>query len=165
MNVRVRRASVDDAPAVADVLNSVIAEGKYTLLDRAFSVQEERDFLAAMAGRNAALYVAEIDGQIVGIQSLDLFSDLADSVRHVATVGTWLRREFRGCGIGRLLAEESFRFARSHGYTKIMIQVLADNHPALRFYRSLGFQEIGVARQHVRLAGQLHDEVFLEMPL
>jgi ribosomal protein S18 acetylase RimI-like enzyme len=165
MTVRVRRASVDDGQAVADVLNSVIAEGKYTILDRAFSVEEERDFIAAMARRKAALYVAEIDGQIVGIQSIDLFSDHADSVRHVATVGTWLRREFRGRGIGRLLAEESFRFARSHGYTKIMIQVLAHNDAALRFYRSLGFQEIGIAKRHVRLAGNFHDEVFLEMPL
>ena len=77
-------------------------------------------------------------------------------------MGTWLRRDFRGRGIGRLLAEESFKFARSVGYMKIVIQVLADNESALRFYRRLGFQDIGIARQHVRLGDKFHDEVYLE---
>ena len=110
----------------------------------------------------SAVYVAEIDGETVGVQSIGLFTDYADSVRHVATMGTWLRRDFRGRGIGRLLAEESFKFARSVGYMKIVIQVLADNESALRFYRKLGFKDIGIARQHVRLGDKFHDEVYLE---
>jgi phosphinothricin acetyltransferase len=72
---------------------------------------------------------------------------------------------FRGHGIGRLLSEESFRFARANGYTKVVIQVLADNDRALRFYRGLGFRDVGIARQHVRLAGKFHDEVYLEKML
>ena len=67
-------------------------------------------------------------------------------------MGTWLRREARGRGVGRALAAESFRFAKAHDYTKIVIHVLANNDVALRFYSGLGFEEIGVARQHVRLA-------------
>ena len=86
----------------------------------------------------------------------------AESVRHVATIGTWLRSEYRGRGIGRLLAEESFRFARSKDYRKVVIQVLADNEAALRFYRKLGFEDIGIARQHVRLRDKFHDEMYLE---
>ena len=108
------------------------------------------------------MYVAEIDSIVVGVQSIDLFDKLAESVRHVATMGTWLRVEVRGRGIGGLLAEESCRFARRKNYTKVVIQVLADNEAALRFYRRLGFQDIGVAKQHVRLGDKLHDEVYLE---
>ena len=63
------------------------------------------------------------------------------------------------------LSGASIGFARSNGYTKIVIQVLAGNDRALRFYRRLGFTDIGTARQHVRLAGQLHDEIYLELLL
>ena len=84
---------------------------------------------------------------------------------HVATMGTWLRSEFRGSGIGRLLAEESLRFAKDNGYRKIVIQVLADNERALHFYRSLGFYDIGIAKEHVRLPDGFHDEVYLEKAL
>jgi ribosomal protein S18 acetylase RimI-like enzyme len=160
----IRQATVNDAKQVADLMNSVIVEGKYTLFDRPFSEQEEKDFIRSLGGRSA-LYIAEIDGNIVGVQSIDLFSTVANSVSHVATMGTWLRSDFRGRGFGRSLAEESFTFARNHGYSKIVIQVLADNEQALRFYRSLGFRDIGLAKEHVRLADKFHDEIYLEKGL
>jgi Sortase and related acyltransferases len=157
----VRKATVDDAAQVAAVLNAVIAEGMLTLFDRPFSTEDEMNFISSLDTRSA-LYVAEIDREIAGVQSIDLFSSLAGSTSHVATMGTWLRGDVRGRGIGRLLATESFIFAKSNGYTKIVIQVLADNERALRFYRGLGFSNIGVARKHVRLADRFHDEVYLE---
>ena len=84
---------------------------------------------------------------------------------HVATLGTWLTPEARGRGIGKMLFRESLAFARAIGYTKIVVLVLAVNSRALGFYRRLGFSDIGVARNHVRLAGVLHDEVYLELLL
>jgi putative acetyltransferase len=157
----IRRATAGDARQVAHVMNSVIAEGKYTVFDTPFSEEQEREFIASL-GKRSALFVAEIGGEIAGVQAIDLLAGYADSVRHVATMGTWLLSAMRGHGIGRLLAEESFRFARSNGYSKIVIQVLAGNDRALRFYRSLGFRDIGIARQHVNLGGTFHDEVYLE---
>lgn len=157
----VRPATVDDAREVAAVLNAVIAEGGVTLFDRPFSPEEEATFISSLSPRSA-LFVAEVDNTIAGLQSLDLFSNVAPSVAHVATMGTWLRRDVRGQGIGRLLALESFRFAERHGYTKIVVHVLSGNERALRFYRGLGFAPIGIARKQVRLADGFHDEVFLE---
>ena len=157
----IRQATVNDAKQVADVMNSVITEGKYTAFGKPFSEEEERDFIFSLGSRSA-LYIAEIDDKIAGVQSIGLFSAFADSVSHVATMGTWLRSDFRGRGIGRSLAEKSFGFARSHGYRKIMIHVLAQNERALRFYRSLGFRWIGIAKEHVKLADMFHDEVYLE---
>lgn len=156
-----RRATVEDARGVADVLNAVIAEGTYTLFDVPFSEEDERTFIASLGDR-AAVYVAEIDGEIAGVQSVDQFLCYARSTSHVATMGTWLRSDARGRGIGRLLAADSFGFARAHGYSKIVIHVLADNERALRFYRGLGFGDIGIARQHVRLGNHFYDEIYLE---
>ena len=164
MKILVRKATIDDAKRVVDVMNSVIAEGKYTAFDRPFSEEQERIFISSL-GNRSALHVAEIDGEIEGVQSIDLFTNFAASLQHVATMGTWLRADFRGRGIGRILAEESFTFARDHGYRKIVIQVLAGNERALGFYRSLGFRDIGIAREHVRLADGFHDDVLLEKHL
>jgi RimJ/RimL family protein N-acetyltransferase len=159
--VRIRQAGPDDAPEVAAVLNAVIAEREYTVFDRPFSDEAEREFLASLGDRQA-VFVAEIAGTIVGVQSIDLLMSLARSMDHVATLGTWLRPDVRGRGIGRRLAEQSFAFARSAGYSKVVIQVLAHNERALRFYRGLGITDIGIARQHVRLDDTLRDEVYLE---
>jgi RimJ/RimL family protein N-acetyltransferase len=166
-DLHIRRATVDAAAGVADVMNGVIAEGGLTIFDRPFSVEAERTFIAAL-GPRSALHVAAMRGRICGVQSIDLFASdapAARAMRHVATMGTWISAEARGRGIGRLLAVESFRFARAHAYSKILIQVLGTNTRALRFYRGLGFRDIGVARAHVALGGHLHDEVYLELLL
>jgi RimJ/RimL family protein N-acetyltransferase len=157
----IRTATADDAAAVAAVMNAVIAEGGLTLFDRPFSAAEERAFIESL-GPRSALHVAEIDGAIAGVQSIDLYSNVAASMAHVATMGTWLKADARGRGLGRALAERSFAFAIAHGYTKILITVLAGNAPARKFYASLGFETIGIARAHVRLNGALHDEVLME---
>ncbi len=51
--------------------------------------------------------------------------------------------EFRGRGIGRALVSACLEYARAHGARWAALQVRADNVPALRLYRSLGFVEIG----------------------
>ena len=157
----IRRATPDDAAEVAAVMNAVIAEGGLTLFDRPFSIDDERRFIESL-GPRSALHVAEIDGTIAGVQVIDVYSTAAASLAHVATMGTWLRADARGRGLGRTLAERSFSFAIEQGYRKIFITVLAGNARARVFYASLGFETIGIARAHVRLNGVLHDEVLME---
>jgi len=49
VGIVIRKATVNDAGQVADVMNAVIAEGKYTLLDRPFSEEEERAFILSLS--------------------------------------------------------------------------------------------------------------------
>jgi len=161
MEAYIRKAISDDAKEVADVLNSVIFEGKHTVFTRAFSIEEERSFISSL-GERSAILVAEVNNKIVGIQVIDLFVNYTDSMKHIATMGTWILADFRGHKIGHLLAEESFEFARRQRYRKVVIQVLAHNERALRFYGHLGFEKIGIAGKQVEFNGEFYDAVYLE---
>lgn len=160
----IRRATAADAGAVAGVLNAVIAEGGLTIFDRPFSEADEVAFIASR-GPRSVVYVAEREGTLVGVQSVDLFSPWVARLGDVATMGTWLLADARGQGIGSKLTRVSVEFARMRAYRTIRIQVLAHNHRALGFYRRLGFVELGVAREHVRVNGRVYDEVYLERAL
>ena len=159
----IRKAIPDDAQAVASVINSVILEGKYTALTNPFTEEEERAFIGGLGARSA-LFVAEVDDEIVGIQIIepDALAQYTDSMQHVATIRTWIQADFRGCKIGQLLAEASFKFAHAKNFRKIAIQVIADNTGALRFYGNLGFEKIGIAKKHVKLEGKFCDVFYLE---
>ncbi len=163
MEVTIRKAVPDDAKPVAAVLNSVILEARYTALTNTFTDEEEYAFIKGLC-RRSAMFVAEVDNEIVGIQVIepDGLGCYTDSMRHVATMGTWIAANFRGYKIGRALAEASFRFAKARGFEKIAIQVLAENTRALRFYGNLGFEKIGVAQKHVRFADRYCDVFYLE---
>ena len=83
----IRKAIPDDAKAVAVVINSVILEGKYTALTNPFTEKEERAFIAGLCDRSA-LFVAEVDDEIVGIQIIepDALAQYTDAMQHVATI-------------------------------------------------------------------------------
>ena len=163
MEVIIRKATPDDAKGVTSVINSVILEGRWTALTNTFTEDQERAFIEGLCDRSA-MFAAEVDDKIVGIQVIepDGLARYTDSMQHIATIGTWIDANFRGHKIGRSLAEASFTFAKAHNYEKISIQVIADNTRALRFYGNLGFEEIGVAKKHVKFEDRFCDVCYLE---
>ena len=48
---------------------------------------------------------------------------------------------------------------------KIILQVLSDNHGAIRFYARLGFSEVGCLREHVFVDGAYRDVLIMEKRL
>jgi ribosomal protein S18 acetylase RimI-like enzyme len=51
----------------------------------------------------------------------------------------------RGAGLGRALVERTIEARRAQGFKRFRLDVSADNEPALRAYRALGFQVVATA--------------------
>ena len=162
MQITIRRATPDDAEAISAVWEAVCAERIYTAVNRPFTPQQERDFIASLSDREGT-FVAEVDGQVAGFQSLDLWAKYTNSFDHVGAMGSIISPQWRRKGIGQRLAEHTLNFARANGYEKIIIYVRAGNTGAQAFYRNLGFVQKGVLARQVKIDGQYEDEVFMEM--
>lgn len=67
-------------------------------------MEEERSFIASLGPREAA-FLAEVNGQIVGVQTIDGYAKYTGSMQHAGIMGTFILRDYRGKGIGRALAE------------------------------------------------------------
>jgi len=160
---QVRRADAADADGIADVTHAVVAERVYSAIDRAWSADEERRYLASLSSREAFHVAVADSGQIVACQSLERYSTVLTTMSHVAQVGTFVLPSWRGRGVGASLFEATRRFAVSEGYRKAVITVRGSNAPALSFYRRLGFVECGRLSRQVALDGVEDDEVLLEM--
>jgi L-amino acid N-acyltransferase YncA len=157
----VRRDDIRDATGVANVLNSIIAEGRYTALTGHWTPEAEQAFFQSLEPRSE-VFVAEVAGRIAGFQVIEPFAAYTSTMDHVAILGTYVLADFRGRGIGRRLAETTFAFAQECGYEKSVVYVLAGNEPGLVYYRSLGFEEKGVLTRQTKIDGTYHDEVFME---
>ena len=164
MQITIRRATPDDAEAISAIWEVVCAERVFTAVNRPFTPQQERDYIMSLSEREG-MFLAVVDGQIAGFQSLDLWAKYADSFDHVGVMGTIILPEWRRKGIGHRLAEHTLDFARASGYEKIIIYVRAGNTGAQAFYRSLGFVPKGVLARQVKIDGQYEDEVFMELLL
>ena len=160
----VRRGDPDDAAGAAEVLNGVIAEKRYTAMSGHWTAEAERAYIDSLGSRSE-LFVAEVAGRVVGLQSIEPFVVYTSTMDHVAEVGTFVLAEYRGRGIGHGLARASLGFARQHGYEKVVVLVLADNPLGLAYYRGLGFEACGTLARQTKIDGVYHDEIVMEMHL
>jgi len=72
----------------------------------------------------------------------------------------WVRPQFRGRAIGRVLTESLIAEARNIGYSEIRLDSLPSLTSALRLYKFLGFKEIAAYRYNPDPAA-----VFMRLPL
>jgi L-amino acid N-acyltransferase YncA len=162
MQATIRRATVEDAAAISSIWEAVCSERVYTAVNRPFTPEQERSYIASLSDREG-LFVAEEGGQVLGFQSLERWANYTDSFDHVGVMGTFLLPESRRRGIGRRLAALTLGFARENGYEKIVVYVRAGNAAARAFYSRLGFAAKGRLERQVKIDGQYEDEIFMEL--
>jgi RimJ/RimL family protein N-acetyltransferase len=161
--LKVRRALSEDAPGIVAVLAVVVDERVHSAIASVWSVEQERTYLESLSAREV-IHVAE-DGahRIVGLQILDRWSPMLDSMAHVGQVGTFLLPAWRGRGVGRELWKATVGFAREARYEKLVVQVRGVNTQARSFYRRLGFVECGRLSRQVMIDNTYDDEILMEL--
>jgi ribosomal protein S18 acetylase RimI-like enzyme len=160
---RIRRAVPEDAAGIVAVLDVVSAERIHSAIDRVWTVENERRYLEALSPREAIHVAVDEARGVVGLQILDRWSAILDSMAHVGQVGTFLLPAWRGLGVGRQLWNVTLAFARDARYRKLVICVRSSNANARAFYRHLGFQDCGRLTRQVMIDGVEDDEVLMEL--
>ncbi|UYM03832.1 ribosomal protein S18-alanine N-acetyltransferase [Solicola gregarius] len=91
---------------------------------------------AELDALSRSVLVAREESVVVGYASVMATGDLAD-LQRVA-----VRPDRRGRGYGRRLLDEAMRVATLGGADRILLEVAADNGPAIALYRAAGFEEL-----------------------
>jgi RimJ/RimL family protein N-acetyltransferase len=163
LSIRLRPWRESDVDSVMSLRNDVALQAK--LLARALGSDESqvRQWLVHRSGKDSGILWIIADRttdaalgylQITGIDPEDRNADL----------GICLAPAAQGKGLG----SEALRLALAnlrdtYGLRKINLRVRADNQPAIRCYTRLGFEQCGLLKAHVRIAGQWLDVVLMEL--
>jgi ribosomal protein S18 acetylase RimI-like enzyme len=82
-----------------------------------------------------------LDGVVAGCCALRPL-DSVDDPNAAEMKRLYVRKAFRGFGLGRQLAERCLDAARAAGYACVLLDTLSDMEAARALYEELGFQEI-----------------------
>ena len=93
------------------------------------------------AAPRGALLLAHVDGQPAGCCALRPL-DAADYPNAAEMKRLYVRKSFRGFGLGRQLAEAILDAARQAGYACVLLDTLDDMEAARALYQDLGFEEV-----------------------
>ena len=131
-------------PHEMDLVRSIFREYADGLgVDLCFQGFEEE--LAGLPGDYAAprgaLILARVDGEIAGCVALRP-ADTADYPNAAEMKRLYVRKAFRGFGLGRQLAERVLDAARQAGYASVLLDTLDDMEAARALYEDLGFEAI-----------------------
>jgi L-amino acid N-acyltransferase YncA len=163
MQLHIRSVRVADAETIASILNAIIQAGAYTVLDRTFTAEEERRYIARFPERGVFHVAIEREsGRLVGLQSVEPFATYTRAFAHVGTIGTFVDLAMRRQGIGTQLSQVTFKRARGRGYEKLFTYVRADNAASLAFHLKLGFRIVGTAERQAKVKGTYVDEIIVE---
>ena len=161
LEVKIRKATPDDAGSISHIWEVVCAERIYTAVSTPFTAKQESEYISSLSEKEG-IFVAEFNNKIVGFLSLDLWSKVIDSFKHVGTIGTFILPEWRRKGISYILASHTFDFAKANDYIKIVVYVRKGNEQAIKFYQSLGFLIKGELERQVLIDNVYENEVFME---
>ncbi|QNP58280.1 GNAT family N-acetyltransferase [Paenacidovorax monticola] len=131
-------------PSEMDAVRDIFREYADSLhIDLAF--QDFEGELAGLPGDYAPprgqLLLAEVDGAVAGCCALRPL-DAADYPNAAEMKRLYVRKAFRGFGLGRQLAEAMLDVARQAGYACVLLDTLDDMEAARALYTELGFEEI-----------------------
>ena len=112
-------------------------------VDLCFQNFEEE--LATLPGEytppRGGLLLARVDGEVAGCCALRPL-DTADYPNAAEMKRLYVRKAFRGFGLGRRLAEAVLDAARQAGYACVLLDTLDDMEAARALYEDLGFEDI-----------------------
>jgi RimJ/RimL family protein N-acetyltransferase len=164
VGLRVRPAGPADAHALVELARAVGSEPEGWLISESDwrSVAEERRYLRALRRYpHAAVFVAEVDDEIVGRLSVARESHPASY--HVADLGLMVAAPHRRRGIGWALLESAVEWARSVGVRKLELHVFPHNQPAIALYERFGFVREGYRHRHYRRGHDYVDAILMAL--
>ncbi len=136
--------TVAQTPSEMAVAREVLLEYEASLkVDLCF--QELDVELATLPGDYAAprgtLLLALVEGQVAGCCGLRPL-DTVDYPNAAEMKRLFVRKAFRGFGLGRQLAEAILDAARQIGYSSVLLDTLDDMEAARALYEDLGFEDV-----------------------
>ncbi|HEX8249931.1 MAG TPA: GNAT family N-acetyltransferase [Pyrinomonadaceae bacterium] len=145
--VIIRRASRKDARAVGEMAEKLVIQHREYDAQR-FSRLARSEQMAWFYGsqtdtKDAAVLVAEIDGEIVGFAYIQFeaknYADLLESAAWLHDI--YVEDAARRKNVGQSLLEASIGAAKALGATKLLLTVAAQNEIARKFFGQNGFRK------------------------
>jgi len=142
LDLLIREAREDDVPAVVALLAADSVGGHGDTTEPAALPDYVRAFKRIARSPNDSLYVAELDGDVVGTFQTTLITTLLGrGVAQLKVEAVHTRSDMRGKGVGAAMMRFAVELANQAGAKSVQLTSNKARRDAHRFYARLGFEE------------------------
>lgn len=162
-DLRLRVATTEDAPAVADVYRPYAEETAVTFELAAPSAEAVAERIAATLETHP-WFVAETDGAVVGYAYAGTFRERA-AYRWATELSVYVDRERRGEGVGSALYGALLETLERQGFASAYGVVTLPNPESVAFHEARGFERVARLPAAGYKLGEWHDVGWYERSL
>jgi putative acetyltransferase len=142
--MRVRVATSGDCERMGRGMKVVVDEDRWLATESSTTAAELAGRFHRAIEDGHFLFVLEDGEELVGSLGMHPIQE-----RGVLSLGMWILPASRGQGGGRMLMEAALA-ARPAAVHRLELEVFPDNEAAISLYRSMGFEDEGIRRDHYR---------------
>ena len=153
-----RRATADDADAIAAIYNEGIEEGIATFETRLRTPDDVRKWFD---DRWPIVVVEDGVGRVIAFASTSEYRP-RECYAGIAEFSVYVAGNARGRGAGRLAMQSLIKDARNAGFWKLVSRVFTENAASRALLCRAGFREVGVYQRHAQSRGIWRDVVIVE---
>jgi GNAT superfamily N-acetyltransferase len=135
---RIEAATLDDVSQLADLLAILFTQEADFRPDHEKQMRGLRQIVEA--SERGRIFVARIDGEIVGMVNLLFTISTAEGEPVCWLEDMVVRPEQRGKGLGSRLLQHAVHYAKANGFARITLLTDRTNENAVRFYQRHGFR-------------------------
>ena len=143
--ISIRHAEERDAEAIRSIYNYEVEHetATFDLVPR--SLEDQLEWQRARTGA-FCVYVAELDGEVVGFGALSPYKERA-AYRTSVEDSVYIRRDLGRQGIGRAMLSHLLEAAENGGFHAVMARITTLSEGSIALHEALGFQLVGIERQ------------------
>ncbi|MEP7318422.1 MAG: GNAT family N-acetyltransferase [Panacibacter sp.] len=133
----IRPLKKEDNQVLAAIIRTVLAEFKANKPGTVYFDPTTDDLFTLFKTNNAAYFVAEVNGEIIGGAGIFPTPNLPEGCCEL--VKLYLSSAARGKGLGKELILKCFETAMQYGYKSVYLETMPELSTAVGLYEKLGF--------------------------
>lgn len=163
----VKSPEADDIPHLQDFYRHIFDESDFFFPSGKINrtTDEWQTLISGVSEAPHSLIVLiYLQGNLVGFGNL--IQSPIEVFKFNVELGTSVRANFRGQGLGQVLIDSMIRFAKEKSQLRrVNISVVSENKSAIQLYQKNGFQTEGVRKKSVFSKGRFYDEMLMGLLL
>ncbi len=138
--IRIREIRADDDPFLGEVIRGCFLDYDATQQGTVFADPVIDHLSESFRKERSKYFVAEYSGKVVGGAGIQPLKGAGPEICELQKM--YLKKDFRGKGIGRALLERCLEFAKEAGFELCYLESLPELKDALKLYSAAGFRYV-----------------------
>ena len=159
-NIKIRIAEFDDLLAIVEIYNQAIPSHKSTARTEPVTVDERKGWFQEHDPRHHPIFVAELDGRVIGWCSLSEYRPGRPALRFTAELSYYIDTRYHRRGVGLELLNHVLKISPSLGIRNIVAVLIDRNDASRNLLEKLGFRQWGYLPQVLDFNGQEYGEYY-----